>query len=57
MLYYALYIMSKTLYNLKTTILQTQDLRAGQVSEILYWVNIRELDWVSSTEYQSYIPH
>ena len=36
--------MSKTLYNLKTTILQTQDLRAGQVSEILYWVNIRELD-------------
>ena len=57
MLYYALYIMSKTLYNLTTTILQTQDLRAGQVSEILYWVNIRELDWVSSTEYQSYIPH
>ena len=42
---------------LKTTVLQTQDLRAGQVSKSLYWVNTRELDWVSSTEYQSYIPH
>ena len=29
---------------LKTTVLQTQDLRAGQVSKSLYWVNTRELD-------------